>query len=34
MAADGNCKQKVLEGYMFERKLKMGKFKRERNNQY
>ena len=34
MAAVGNCKLKDLEGYMFERKLKIGKFKREGNNQY
>jgi len=34
MAAIRNCKPKVLEGYMFERSLNMGKLKRDGNNQY
>jgi len=34
MAAVGNFKLKVLEGYIFERKLKMRKLKIEGNNQY
>jgi hypothetical protein len=34
MDAVGNFKPNVLEIYMFERKLKVGKLKREGNNQY
>jgi hypothetical protein len=34
MAALGICKPKILERYMFERKLKMGKLKRDGNKRY
>jgi len=34
MAAVRNWKPKVLEGYMFERKLKMVTMKRDGNNRY
>jgi len=34
MADFWNFKQNVLEGYIFERKLKMRKLKIEGNNQY